>query len=190
MEWGVVMVKTIKHILLASGFFFVLAWANISSAVIIQLYPDSVAYTGSGPTGYGYGDISITGSFNLTRVASPVDGWDRLIFENIDVVASDPGFLTPALEFPLPDSVLYNGSVFDYSTVCIAIPGVICPADEVSGDFDGTTFFMQRLYTSGIDNDYEYQIWMRGTVVPLPASVWLFSVGLIGFSLLKRKTSV
>jgi len=67
---------------------------------------------------------------------------------------------------------------------------VICPADEVSGGYDGQNFSMQRLYFSGVNNDYEYQIQISGTVVPLPASVWLFTTGLIGFIFFKRKSHV
>jgi len=183
------MLNFVKWVLTVSSFLLSLTWANTSSAVIIQINPGSVVYTSGGITGAGYGDLSISGSFNLTQVPFSQPGWDKLIFENIDVVVSDPGFQSPGISSPLPASALYNGNIFENSESCVLIVGAICPQDTTSGSFDGSNFSMQRLFFSGIADDYEYQIFISGTIVPVPAAVWLFGSGLIGlFAMAKRKT--
>jgi len=182
------MFKFIKRVLAVSSFLLFLGWANISTAVVIQINPGSVVHTAGGITGGGYGDLSISGSFNLTQVPFSQPGWDQLIFENIDVVVSAPGFQSPDITSPLPASALYNGNIFENSLVCVLVTGGICPQDTVTGTFDGSNFNMQRLFFSGIADDYEYQIFISGTAVPVPAAVWLFGSGLIAlFAMAKRK---
>ena len=186
------MFKFIKSVFAVSSFLLFLGWANISTAVVIQIDPGSVVYTAGGLNGSGYGDLTISGSFNLTQVPfSPLPGWEQLIFENIDVVVSAPGFQSPGITSPLPVSALYNGNVFESSLACVLVIGGVCPQDTVTGTFDGSNFNMQRLFFSGIADDYEYQIFISGTAVPVPAAVWLFGSGLIGlFAMAKRRARV
>lgn len=170
---------------------FTLLWSSVSSATIIQIdSSSSIIHTSGGIAGIGYGDLSISGSFNITQSPFSLAGWESLVFEDIDIAISSPGIFPP-LDSALPIDALYDGSFFHNSAVCIALVGAICPTDEVTGTFDGTNFSMTRLYFSGIADDYTYEIIINGSVsaVPVPAAVLLLGSGLIalyGFGVNRR----
>ena len=175
----------LKNILITI-FTSLLIWSEASTAEIIQI--DSSAsgiQTSGGLVGSGYGDLSISGSFNLYQTPYSLEGWDLLIFEDIDVLVGDPGFLSPSITSALPDyNAIYNGNIFENSIFCILVVGVICPTDNITGSYDGTNFSMKRNYFSGFADDFSYSIVINGTVsaIPVPAAVWLFGSGLIGLA--------
>lgn len=183
--------KLFKTFIITNCLLLILSWSGISSAAIIQIDSStSVIHTSGGLAGGGYGDLFISGSFNLDQVPFSLEGWDELLFQDIDVVVDGLGFQSPSITSALPDSAAYNGSIFSNSVACIALVGVICPTDNVNGSYDGTNFSMTRYYFSGNPDDYSYEIVITGTVVPVPAAAWLFCsglIGLFGFSRKKKK---
>ena len=167
-------------------FSLLLVWSGASSAAIVQINSSaSVIHTSGGLTGFGYGDLSISGSFTIAE-----DG-GLLLFENIDVVVTPVIFNVSSASLPLPIDVTYDGLSFTTTPFyCVAMEGVYCPTDNIIGSYDGVDFFMSRLFFSGIPDDYSYDISIVGTVsaVPVPAAIWLFGSGLIGLiGFVKRK---
>jgi hypothetical protein len=102
-----------------------------------------------------------------------------MVFDDRGVVVGEPGFQSPSISSALPESVAYNGSIFEQMSVC-PFGETGCPSDYVTGIFDGQYFSMTRQYGSGIADDYLYEIIIHATVVPVPAAVWLFVSGLVG----------
>jgi len=170
---------------IVTAFSSLLLWSGITSAAVIQIDASSSSIHRTGGIA-GVNDIMlVSGSFNLTQVPFSLDGWDQLIFEDINIVVAGPG-ISP-LTTPLPADALYNGSIFENSLVCI---GVICPTDNVRGTYDGTNFSMNRFYSDSFIDGFNYEITINGSVsaVPVPAAVWLFGSGLIGlFGISRRK---
>jgi len=165
-----------------------LLWSSIASAAVIQIDSSSSSIHRTGGIAGVNDFMSVSGSFNLTQVPFSLDGWDQLIFGDIDIVVGTPG-ISP-LNTPLPASALYNGSIFENGLACIASVGVICPTDDVRGTYDGTNFSMNRFYSDGFIDGFNYEIIINGSVsaVPVPAAVWLFGSGLIGlFGINRRK---
>ena len=162
-----------------------------ASAAIVQIDSStSIIHTSGGLFGIGYGDLSISGSFNLNQTPHSLEGWDLLVFEDIDILVGAPGFQSPSITSALSDSnALYNGDTFQSSIYCVYVVGVICPTDTVTGSYDGTSFSMTRNYFSGYPDDFSYSIVINGTVsaVPVPAAVWLFGSGLIGLIGIARR---
>ena len=172
---------------IVTAFSSLLLWSGLSSAAIIQIDASSSNIHRTGGIAGVNDNLSVSGSFNLTQVPFSLDGWDQLIFEDIDIVVGAPG-ISP-LNTPLPASALYNGSIFENSLVCITLVGVICPTDNVKGTYDGTNFSMNRFYSDGFIDGFNYEIIINGSVsaVPVPAAVWLFGSGLLGLIGIARK---
>jgi len=161
-------------------------WSGISSAAIVEIdSAASIIHTSGGFSGSGYGDLAVSGSFNVT-----VSG-NALVFENIDVVVTPAILNTTPYSLPLPTTTTYDGTNFSQGIYCIALEGVICPTDNTMGSYDGTNFVMNRLFFSGYPDDYSYDITIVGTVsaVPVPAAIWLFASGFSGLLFLSRNLS-
>lgn len=185
------MTKVFK-ILFATGFLLLTStWSNISSAAIVQIDPStSGIQTSGGLAGTGYGFLTLSGSFNLIQEPSALPGWYNLTFEDIDIVVGAPGFQSPTITSALPNySAAYDGNLFAGGVICIYVEGIICPTDNTTGSYNGTSFSMSRDYFSGSPDDFNYTIIINGTIsaVPVPAAIWLFGSGLIGLGIAKRK---
>jgi len=180
--------NSLLNTFLVTAFLSFLSWSSLTSAAVIQIDSSTSSIHRTGGIAGVNDFISVSGTFNLTQIPFSLDGWDELIFEDIDIIVGSPG-ISP-LNSPLPESALYNGRNFENGLVCTAVVGAFCPTDNVNGIYNGTIFSMNRFYSDGFIDGFNYEIIINGSVsaVPVPAAAWLFGSGLIGlFGISRRK---
>lgn len=148
-----------------------------ASAAIVRIdSAASVIQTSGGITGKGYGDLALSGTFEVTQPRPK-----NLSFDEFDIEVT-PEIASPDVDIEdlLFNGAIYDGFNFENGLACIAVVGVICPEARISGTFDGKNFYLEGYYFSNIADDYSYTTILKGTVIPLPAAGYLLLSGLVG----------
>ena len=151
----------------------------IASAVIVHIDSStSMIHTSGGVSGTGYGDLSISGSFQVEEsVRIPGSPVTNLSFTNVNIVINPSP--VDAINGIFLTSALYDGYNFSNSIVCTPMVGVTCPNVSITGTYDGSTFTLSGYSFSGSPGDYIYTSTISAAVVPLPATFWLLGTGLL-----------
>jgi hypothetical protein len=157
-----------------------------SHATVVKIdSANSVIHTGGGLAGGGYGDLTLSGTFDVA-VSDSV-----LLFSNFNIQ------IQPALASPdvtaatlLGDMAFYaDGYHFQMAYLCDF--GMTCPTSQISGTYDGSNFSLTGFYFSGIADDYSYTTQLNASAVPVPASAWLLGSALMGMGgLARRRNSI
>jgi hypothetical protein len=175
--------SVLKKISIYAAMIFAMGSAA-SHATVVQIdSASSVIHTAGGIDGGGFGDLTLSGTFDVAVVGS------NLVFSNYNVLVQ------PALGFPIATLLfgvaVYDGLHFNNARVCVALVGVRCPSANISGTYDGKNFSLNGFYFSNFPDDYSYTTVLNASAVPVPASIWLFGsalVGVCGFS--RRKVGI
>ena len=152
---------------------FTVIGGNATAAVLQINSSTSIINTSGGLIGTGFGDMSVSGSFEVFTTV------DEIWFNDIDVTATPNG----GIGFVFPEYIgNYVGNNFSGSE---SIPSF--PDNSYTGTFDGTTLSITGIYYEPVNDGFIYNYIINATVVPIPATIWLFGTGLLGLIGVARK---
>ncbi|MGZ0078424.1 hypothetical protein [Methylomonas sp. YC3] len=197
---GVLAISSAQATVVAGSDFIKTATTHyiIDNAASSATYQPSFILIGpyGGEAAENFGPFSISGSFDVERYQSTTNSetTNRILFTNAHVTLNGA---THSFDFPSFFSAMTSDTAFQtlvLPDLCSSIPGGVCATmPNLNPSSWSGTLSNQSISIDGfaaVDNikaGYSYHI--QASVVPLPASVWLFAsaLGLAGITQRKQR---